>query len=107
VDPYLHIENPIRQRMSDITAIWAHELGFTSRNAIPFEEWIQRCRDADSLGSLEDFFSNHFRDLAEGSVLLDTTKSRSISGTLRGVSSISKDLLIKYINRWRLESFID
>jgi hypothetical protein len=104
--PFLHLENPIRQSMQDIATIMARELRLPTPSGIPFIQWLEKCKEIDSLGSLETFFTEHFRDLAHGAVVLDTKKSRSISRSLRGVSGISKDLLIKYIARWRLEEFI-
>lgn len=103
---FMHLENPTRQPLNNITTVMAHELGLPAK-AIPFEQWLQRVASADGFGDLEGFFKNHFQTLADGSVPLDTTNSRVISKTLRGVGGVGKDLAVRYIKRWQREGFLE
>ncbi|RYP83571.1 hypothetical protein DL769_001325 [Monosporascus sp. CRB-8-3] len=103
---FLHLENPVRQSMADISAIMAQALRLPNSSAIPFDQWLEKARQTGSLGSLEAFFADHFRDLAHGAVILDTQKSKSISKTLKRTTSIDQDLLVRYIKRWQKEGFI-
>ena len=106
LDRFLHVENPTRQPMSEIAATMAQALRLSNTEGIPFDQWLDKARKAGSLHSLEAFFSEHFRELAHGAVTLDTRKSTSVSEVLRRSSSISKDLSVRYIERWRKEGFL-
>lgn len=121
VPSVLHLENPIRQPISDALTIMAREVLLPpsppshapkscpgTEMMIPFEEWMQRAREKQLLGSLDDFFAEHFRDLAaHGAVMLDTSRCRQISRTLRGAGGVSADLLRGYVQRWRGRGFLD
>jgi hypothetical protein len=98
---FLHLENPVRQPASDIFTIMGNELGVLSNGLLPFDEWLQKVKEAKVAGSLEGFFGEHFRDLALGTVILDTQKARAISPTLRGSGAVSKDLIVEYARRWK------
>ncbi|RYP27075.1 hypothetical protein DL768_011344 [Monosporascus sp. mg162] len=106
VNTYLHLENPIRQPMSDVAVIMGRELGLSGAAVIPFSEWLKRTREVDSLGSLESFFSEHFRHLAQGQLVLDTRQARSISKSLQCVSGVSRELMVRYVQRWRRDNFL-
>jgi hypothetical protein len=104
---FLHLENPIRQSMTDIFTVMARELGLEKGSEVlPFEEWLQRASATGSIASLEPFFRDHFRSLGHGSVVLDTSKARTVSRSLRGVGAIGHGLLGEYIRRWRREGFL-
>lgn len=106
VKRFLHLENPIRQPMQDISTIMARELGLSRPYTIPFSEWLKRVSGQGSIESLKEFFRDHYQDLSQGSVVLDTTQCRSISKTLRGEAAVGDDLLVQYIKRWRSEGFL-
>ena len=106
LDRFLHLENPARQSMREISMVMAQALRLPIPDGIPFEQWLEKARRAGSLQSLEAFFSDHFRDLAHGAVTLDTQKARSISKELQEATSISRDVLIRYVERWRNEGFL-
>ncbi|KAI3327547.1 acetyl-CoA synthetase-like protein [Xylariaceae sp. AK1471] len=106
VNRFLHLENPIRQPMQDIATIMGNELGLARPYTIPFDQWIERASGLGVVESLEDFFKNHYQELAQGSVILDTAHCRSVSKTLRGQSAVEKDLLAQYVKRWRCEGFL-
>lgn len=92
--------------MSEISTAMAQALRLSNTEGIPFDQWLDKALKAGSLQSLEAFFSEHFRELAHGAVTLDTRKSTSLSEVLRESSGISEDLLIRYIERWRKEGFL-
>lgn len=106
VPRFLHLENPVRQPMADILTFIAAELGLPAKT-IPYEEWLQRCLDAGSLRSLEGFFKEHFRALANGSVVLDTRMARTVSATLRGSGGVPQELVMRYVARWRKDGFLE
>ncbi|KAK4238038.1 hypothetical protein C8A03DRAFT_44188 [Achaetomium macrosporum] len=104
---FLHLENPIRQSIADISTVMARELGLGRYSeALPYEEWLQRASQTGSIASLESFFRDHFRSLGNGSVDLDTANARAVSRPLRGVGGIGHRLLTEYIKRWRREGFL-
>jgi hypothetical protein len=92
--------------MQDIAMIMGNELGLAPPYTISFDHWIQRASELGVVDSLEEFFKDHYQELAQGSVTLDTTFCRSVSKTLRGQSAVEKDLLVQYVKRWRLEGFL-
>ncbi|KAK7756911.1 putative secondary metabolism biosynthetic enzyme [Diatrype stigma] len=106
LDRYLHLESPIRQPMREISATMAHALQLPNPEGIPFDQWLEKARQVGSLQSLEQFFSDHFRDLAHGAVTLDTHKARLLSKQLRESTSVGENLLVRYIERWRKEGFL-
>ncbi|ROT35236.1 acetyl-CoA synthetase-like protein [Sodiomyces alkalinus F11] len=105
VERFLHLENPVRQPMADVCTIMANELGLAAQH-MPFDEWLQRADEVGATRSLESFFKNHFRTLASGAVVLDTSKARTISATLRGSGGLPRDLVVEYIKRWRQQGFL-
>ncbi|KAK0615281.1 hypothetical protein B0T17DRAFT_602326 [Bombardia bombarda] len=100
---FLHLENPIRQPARDMMAVMARELGLSpSRTAgtlLSFEEWMQKAVQKGAMvASLEEFFRERFRVLGQGTVILDTTKARAVSRTLRGERGVGADLLSESIS---------
>lgn len=100
-DCFLHLENPMRQPAADILTFLSEELGLLGVARLPFEEWLQKALDVGIGGSLSAFFQDHFRDLALGTIVLDTTKARAISPTLKGSNAVQKELIVRYIRRWK------
>ncbi|KAI5919290.1 hypothetical protein F4810DRAFT_688020 [Camillea tinctor] len=101
----LHLENPVRQPSQDFVTIAAAELGI-GNNLVSFDEWLEKVKKAGCFPSLEAFFKDEFRALGTGSVILATDRMRSVSQTLRGTSSVEKDLLVQYIDRWKKAGFL-
>ncbi|XXH03672.1 hypothetical protein Hte_010077 [Hypoxylon texense] len=106
VDRFVHLENPVRQSMSNAFTIMGYEMQLSSPILIPYEQWVKRVTEIGAIRGLELFFKDHFRDLAEGGVILDTTKARALSKTLAGSSGVGRELLIEYLNRWRRDGFL-
>ncbi|KAI0597593.1 hypothetical protein F4775DRAFT_559798 [Biscogniauxia sp. FL1348] len=101
----LHLENPVRQPSQDFVTIAAAELGIGNK-LVTFDEWLEKVKRAGCFPSLETFFRDEFRALGTGSVILATDRMRSVSRTLRGTSSVGKDLLVQYIDRWKEAGFL-
>lgn len=106
VDRFVHLENPVRQSISDAFTIMGYEMRLSSPILIPYEEWVKRVTEVGAIRGLEIFFKDHFRDLAEGGVILDTTKARALSKTLTGSGGVGRELLIEYLCRWRRDGFL-
>ncbi|CBF89312.1 hypothetical protein AN0523.2 [Aspergillus nidulans FGSC A4] len=98
-----HIENPVRQPWPDMLTILADALDIPRTNAVPFKEWLRRVRHfPPSLGfsenpaaRLADFFETDFLRMSCGGMILDTTRSREHSATLRSLGPIDQDLVMK------------
>lgn len=101
LDPFMHLENPVRQPAKDVMTIMARELNLSSFGLMPFDEWLQRANDLGAIDYLSEFFRDDFRELALGTVILDTSKSRGVSRTLRGSSGLGRELLLEYVRRWK------
>ncbi|KAJ5877001.1 hypothetical protein N7455_000466 [Penicillium solitum] len=104
--PIYHIDNPIRQPWQEMLPILADALGIPSGNRLPLDEWVAFVRDfpANALNKdqnsatvLADFLEHDFQRMSAGGLLLDTTKSREHSQTLRAVGPVSPDLARKFI----------
>lgn len=108
VDPFLHLENPVRQPWSDIAHIIGAHLfsNNVSSHLVPFDDWLEIVQKLEVVKPLEKFFRNHFRTLAEGSIILDTAKARAVSKTLSSTGGVSEELLVKYLNRWKRDGFL-
>ncbi|KAI1773560.1 hypothetical protein F4818DRAFT_452989 [Hypoxylon cercidicola] len=106
VERFVHLENPVRQSISNAFTIMGYEMRLSSPILIPYEQWVKRAAEVGAIRSLELFFRDHFRDLAEGGVILDTTKARVLSKTLTGSGGVSRELIIEYLNRWRRDGFL-
>ncbi|KAI1335918.1 hypothetical protein F5Y15DRAFT_396198 [Xylariaceae sp. FL0016] len=101
----VHLENPVRQRWQDFTAIAVRELGIEGP-LVEFDQWLEQAAAKGLVTSLRPFFQLDFRALGSGDVVLETGRAQSMSRTLRGTSGISADLIREYIGRWRNEKFL-
>lgn len=108
-----HIENPIRQAWKPLLPVLASKLGLKVPLPVPFETWLKR---ASSLGDTEanlsfiynllPFLREDFQALSSGGVVLDTTRARRVSRSLRACNGVSLELLDLYLESWRRESFL-
>lgn len=94
--------------------ILADALGIPLGNRLPLDEWVAFVRDfpANSLNKdqnpatvLADFLEYDFQRMSAGG-LLNTTKSREHSQTLRAVGPVGPDLARKFIQYWKSIGFI-
>ncbi|KAI1261342.1 hypothetical protein F5Y18DRAFT_419522 [Xylariaceae sp. FL1019] len=70
-------------------------------------QWLERATAAGGTGSLDSFYKQHFSQLASGLVVLDTTNARAVSPSLARSGGLEKDLVMKYVDRWRRAGFLE
>lgn len=111
--PIYHIENPKRQSWRDMIAVFADLLHLPRGKIIPFDEWIRRVRDSSSVSvsenpaiMLSDFFDTDFMRMSSGGVIMNTDHSVEHSATLRDMRPVSRDIVAKYVQRWRDDGFL-
>lgn len=100
-----HLENPVRQSFSALSAAVANELKL-QENCIPFDEWLERTTATGYATSLVEFFQGDFQALASGNVVLDTKNTRGASAHLRENGGVGEELIVEYIRRWRETGFL-
>jgi hypothetical protein len=100
-----HLENHIRQSWQDVTAVVVRSLGLPERSVVPMEDWLKFVESGPDEGNpaqgLLDFFRNDFIKMSNGSIVLDTTITRSVSPTLRKMAPISERDIAGYVEYWR------
>jgi hypothetical protein len=100
-----HLENHIRQSWQDVAVVLVRRLGLPERSIVPMDDWLKLVECGSSEGNpaqgLLDFFSNDFIKMSDGSIMLDTAITRSVSPTLRRMSPISENDIAAYIEYWR------
>lgn len=108
-----HVENPQRQSWCEMIAIFAELLDIPKENIIPFTEWLHRIRNSPSVPVSEnpaarigDFFEVDFERMGCGGLVMDTKHSVGHSRTLRGLRSLSKDIVTKYVRKWQDTKFL-
>jgi len=113
--PVYHIDNPITQPWQEMIPILADALGIPRGNRLPLKDWVTRVRefpedptdkDKNPATALVDFFEQDFERMSVGGLLLDTTKSREHSPSLRAVGPITSDHVRKFIAYWKSISFV-
>ena len=101
--PIYHIDNPVGQPWREMNAILADALNIP--NLIPFEDWIQRVREApernNPAATLLDFLSSNYGRMSCGGLVLDTKKTLEHSKTLAAVGPVSEAVARKYISTWK------
>ena len=111
--PTYHIENPSRQPWKEMIMTLANALDVHRDGIIPFEDWADRVRrfsgsTADNpAGQLGDFYSKHFVRMSCGGLILETTKTREHSETLRNRGVLSTELVVRYISAWKESGFLN
>lgn len=111
-DPFYHIENPTRQPWQEMIEILGDALGVPRGNVIPFEDWLDAVRGFKGLikdnpaKPLADFLSRNFVRMSCGGLILDTTRSRAHSPTLRKLGHVSREMVLKYIQAWKSMGFV-
>lgn len=102
-----HLENPVRQSWPDVCSIMERKLGFASQSRVPFEEWLAQVSTLEHQPSdLMEFYRKYFLHMSGGSLVLDTTSSRSLSPTLRSTGAIDAEKIELYLEFWRQSGFI-
>lgn len=102
-----HIENPVRQDWTAVMTTIAKELGRPPSCLVEFEEWTRLVGQKTSAdcgsgtGILMDFLAQDFRHMSGGGIVLDTSKARQVSATLRNADSVSAETITKYVESWK------
>ncbi|KAL4936283.1 hypothetical protein BDV06DRAFT_228045 [Aspergillus oleicola] len=112
--PVYHIENPVRQPWPDMLTILADALNIPRPNVVPYEEWLRRVRQfppsltvsENPAATLADFFETDFLRMSCGGMILDTTRSREHSATLKSLGPIDRELVMDYVAAWKACSFL-
>ena len=108
--PIYHVENPVGQSWREMTSILAEALHIPPKNVIPFQEWIERVRNApqknNPASTLLEFLEDNFLRMSCGGLVLDTKKTLEHSKTLREVGPVSETVARKYIHIWREIGFL-
>jgi len=55
---------------------------------------------------LVGFFDTYFIPMSCGGLILDVSKTREYSETLRTIGPINEDLMMKYITAWKQSGFL-
>lgn len=102
-----HLENPVRQSWEDVCSIIERKLGLPPKSRLPFDDWLTQISTLeDSPSDLMEFFSNYFRRMSSGSLVLDTTNGRRLSPTLRSTGAIHAWEIGLYLDYWRQSGFL-
>ncbi|KAF2686224.1 putative polyketide synthase [Lentithecium fluviatile CBS 122367] len=111
--PIYHIENPQRQSWREMIRVLAELLDISKDNIIPFPEWVRRVRHSPSVTVSEnpavrigDFFDVDFVRMSCGGLVLDTQHSVEHSETLRELRPVSRDIVERYVQKWRDDGFL-
>ncbi|KAG0646230.1 polyketide synthase [Hyphodiscus hymeniophilus] len=111
--PIYHIDNPVRQEWKDMIPIIAEALEIPITNAMPFEEWVEQVRNFPMLNEddnpamkLIDFLDGNFTRMSCGGLLLETSKSREHSATLRAVTPVSQEVAKRFFQTWKDMRFL-
>lgn len=85
----------------------ADALDIPRSNIIPFDDWIQRVRHfsgsvetENPAGKLIEFLEDNFLRMSCGGLILDVTKTKEHSRTLRNEGPVSAELARKYVRAW-------
>lgn len=107
-----HIDNPSRQPWEEMISSLAQALDIGSDQIVPYQQWLDRVRrfrgsisDNPAL-QLEEFFIHYFIPMSCGGLILDTTKTKEHSKTMREIGPVSSDLVAKYIACWKESGFL-
>jgi len=100
-----HLENPVRQSWQDVAAVLIRRLGLPEESIVPMDAWLELvdCGPSESnpAQGLLDFFSDGFVKMSDGSIVLDTAITRSVSPTLRRMTPIGENDIAAYIEHWQ------
>jgi hypothetical protein len=110
--PIYHVENPQRQPWREMIRVVAELLGIPGNHIVPYAEWVRRVRDSSVPVSenpalrIAEFFEVDFIRMSSGGLVLDTKHSVGHSRTLRELRPVSKDIVGRYVQKWRDDGFL-
>lgn len=81
---------------------------------LPYVEWIGLIKAIATAANKEsgtaiqllDFFEHDFMYMADGSVCLDTARTRQVSETMRRLAVVDGDTTGQYISYWKKVGFL-
>lgn len=106
--PVYNIDNPVRQRWSDVLPVLAEAMGVDQM--IPFQDWVDRVRVAPATGGpaganpasmLVDFLEDNFERMSCGGLLLSTSQATKHSPTLAATGPVSSEVVRRYVQYWK------
>ena len=85
--------------------LMSRELQIPSSSIIPLERWLHLVASApgpsNPASSLIQFLRNDFLKMSCGSVVLDTSISRSVSSTMANMGPVGENAVRAYISYWK------
>ncbi|KAJ5598871.1 NRPS-like enzyme [Penicillium hordei] len=100
-----HLENPTRQSWEHTVTLLSKELQIPSSSIVALDQWLDHIQSApgpdNPAASLIQFLRNDFLKMSCGSVILDTTSSRSVSQTMAHMDQVGDDYIRAYVNYWK------
>lgn len=111
--PIYHIENPSRQPWQEMAKTLAEALDIPHEGIIPWDNWLERVQSCSApinnnpAKQLLEFFSHNFIRMSCGGLILDTSKTRKHSVTLRQRGPVESALVRKYISAWKAMGFLE
>ncbi|KAL9079839.1 MAG: hypothetical protein Q9157_001295 [Trypethelium eluteriae] len=100
-----HLENPARQDWKEAVMLISRELPISSSSIIPLERWLELVASAPGVDNpasgLIDFLRNDFLKMSCGSIVLDTSNSRTVSSTMANMGPVGEDTIKAYLSYWR------
>jgi hypothetical protein len=82
-----------------VIAILSETLGLP---VAPYEEWLARVGNIDEAengATLYEFFERDFPQMLAGKLILDTARTRRVSGTLRECGIVHEETIRRYVSR--------
>lgn len=100
-----HLENPVRQSWEHAVNLLSKELQIPSSSIVPLDRWLDHVASApgpeNPAANLIHFLRSDFRKMSCGSVILDTSASRSVSRTMAYMDPVGDDSVRAYVNYWK------
>ena len=85
--------------------LMSRELQIPNSSIIPLDRWLDLVASAPEPGnpaaSLVQFLRNDFLKMSCGSVVLDTSNSRTVSATIANMGPVGEKAIKAYISYWR------
>ena len=97
-EPLYHVENPVRQPYSAILEALKYQSSLTEATFEEYQDWLSKAKPY--LDGLTTFFEQHFVQMATGSLVLDTTKARAASASLRSSGAVGLEIVRSYVRVW-------
>ncbi|KAG6354789.1 hypothetical protein INS49_003870 [Diaporthe citri] len=107
-----HVENPVRQDWTAVMTAIANELGHPASCLVEFEEWTRLVGQKTSANrdfgteALMDFLLKDFQRMSAGGIVLDTSRAREVSTTLRNADAVSVETIAKYVKAWKTSGLL-